>query len=68
MSAEARQLQTYQTAEETIRGYYVIVDVGKMGEKGKAVQAIKNEANGKGEVTSPIIFIDGTRKRSASKL
>jgi hypothetical protein len=63
-----RQLETYKTAEETIKGYYVVIDVGQMGEKAKALMAIKNEAIEQGETTSPIIFIDGLRRPSASKL
>jgi hypothetical protein len=64
----SRQLETYKTAEETLKGYYVVVDVGQMGEKGKNVLALKNEAAAKGETTSPVIFIDGIRRPSASKL
>jgi hypothetical protein len=63
-----RQLETYKTAEETIKGYYVVLDVGRMGEKNKALMTVKNEAAGRGETTSPIIFIDGLRRLSASKL
>jgi len=63
-----RQLATYKTAEETQRGYYVVVDVGKMGNKDKALLATKNGAASKGETTSPIIFVDGIRRPSASKL
>ncbi len=63
-----RQLETYKTAEETLKGYYVILDVGQMGQKEKSLQVIKNDAAGRGETTSPIIRIDGSRKASASKL
>jgi hypothetical protein len=63
-----RQLATYKTAEETRRGYYVVVDVGKMGNKDKALLATKNGAAFRGEKTSPIIFVDGIRRPSASKL
>jgi len=63
-----RQLEAYKTAEETRRGYYVVVDVGKMGNKAKALLAIKNAATQRGETTSPIIFVDGSRRPSASKL
>jgi hypothetical protein len=45
-----------------------LLDIGQMGDKGKALIAIKNEATGRGETTSPIIFIDGLRRPSASKL
>jgi hypothetical protein len=51
-----------------MRGYYVVLDVGQMGEKTKALQALKNEASGRQDLTSPIILIDGRRKMSASKL
>ena len=63
-----RQLETYKTAEETRKGYYLVVDVGQMGEKAKNLIALKNEAAARGEVTSPIIFVDGSRRPSASKL
>jgi hypothetical protein len=63
-----RQLETYKTAEQTVRGYYVVIDVGQMGEKDKKLIAIKNIATAEGETTSPIIFIDGGRRLSASKL
>jgi hypothetical protein len=63
-----RQLETYKKAEETQKGYYVVVDVGEMGEKAEALLAAKNEAAAKGEPVSEIIFVDGIRKPSASKL
>jgi hypothetical protein len=63
-----RQLETYRTAEEAQRGYYVVVDVGKIGDKAKALIAVKNAASGQGQANSPIIFVDGTRRPSASKL
>jgi hypothetical protein len=44
------------------------IPVGRMGEKNKALMTVKNEAAGRGETTSPIIFIDGLRRPSASKL
>lgn len=63
-----RQLATYKTAEETVRGYYVVLDVGQMGEKAKSLIATRNAAASRGEAVSPIIFIDGGRRPSASKL
>lgn len=63
-----KQLETYKTAEETLSGFYVVVDVGHMGKKDKRLLSIKNEASAKGETTSPIYFIDGSRRKSASKL
>jgi hypothetical protein len=63
-----RQLETYKTAEQTVKGYYVVLNVGQMGEKGKNLIAAKNAATTRGETASPIIFIDGGRRLSASKL
>lgn len=62
-----RQLQTYKAAEETTRGFYVVIDVGNMGRKDKQLIATKNAA-AKSQKTSDIIFIDGRRRPSASKL
>lgn len=63
-----KQLEAYKTAEETMSGFYVIVDVGQIGKKDQRLLATKNAASGRGEATSPIYFIDGSRKVSASKL
>lgn len=63
-----RQLETYKTAEETQKGFYLVVDVGQMGNKDKALLDAKNEASTRGEETSQIIFVNGIRKPSASKL
>jgi glutaredoxin len=63
-----RQLETYKIAEQTTQGYYVVIDVGQMGEKDKKLIEVKNAATARGEITSPIIFIDGSRRLSASKL
>ncbi len=63
-----RQLERYKTAEETTKGFYLVLDVGTMGKKKAQLLAAKNAATALGETTSPIVFIDGTRKPSASKL
>ena len=63
-----RQLETYKAAEETHKGYYIVIDVGQMGGKANELLKVKNEAVGKGNKVSQIVFIDGTRKPSASKL
>jgi glutaredoxin len=51
-----------------VKGYYVVVDVGQMGNKAKSLIDTKNTAAARGQVTSPIIFVDGGRRVSASKL
>jgi len=63
-----RQLEAYKAAEETVRGYYLIIDVGQMGKKAEKLLLVKNRAAQKGGAVSSIIFVDGTRKPSASKL
>ena len=63
-----RQLDTYATAEEAAAAYYVIVDVGQMGEKLKRLFADKNRLAVRGQPIRPIIVVDALRKLSASKL
>jgi hypothetical protein len=64
----SRQLETYKTAEQTVTGYVIVLDVGQMGEKGDKLIATRNAAAARGEATSPIIFVDASRRPSASKL
>ena len=63
-----RQLEAYKKAEETLNAYYLVIDVGQMGNKDQRLEAAKNRARKDGERVSPIIYVDGTRKPSASKL
>jgi hypothetical protein len=62
-----KQLQTYKDAEETTHGFYVIIDVGRMGRKAEKLLALKNRAAKAGRPSSEIVLIDGSRP-SASKL
>jgi hypothetical protein len=64
----SRQLETYKTAEETVKGYYVVLDVGHMGGKGENLIATKNAAAARAEPTSPILFVNASLRPSASKL
>jgi hypothetical protein len=68
VSGYTRQLETYKGAEETTRGFYVVIDVGKMGWKRKELHAAKNQAISEGQSASLIVFVDGSRRLSASKL
>lgn len=63
-----KQLETYKSAEETTRGYYVVIDVGHMGKKADELLLLKNTQAKKGQPVSEIVFIDGSRRVSASKL
>jgi hypothetical protein len=63
-----KQLEAYKTSERTSKGVYVVIDVGGMGKKDKDLLKVKNEQAARGEPTSDIVFIDGSKRRSASKL
>lgn len=62
-----RQLETYKAAEETTRAFYVVIDVGHMGKKDERLIALKNETAKARRPVSPVVFVDGKRRRSASK-
>lgn len=63
-----RQLEAYKSAEETAEGFYVLIDVGQMGLKAEQLLGLKNDAAGKGEKVSELVFVDGILRPSASKL
>jgi hypothetical protein len=63
-----RQLEAYATAEEAKLAYYLIVDVGQMGNRYEALMAEKNIRAMEGKPLRPIFVVDGSRKLSASKL
>lgn len=63
-----KQLEAYKSAEKTLKGIYVVIDVGAMGNKDQALYMIKNKQADKGLPVSEIFFIDGMVKVSASKL
>jgi hypothetical protein len=61
----SEQLQLYKKAEETVQGFYVIVDVGGIGKKyEKLTEMYNNDPEKKAE----IIYVDGSIKPSASKI
>jgi hypothetical protein len=63
-----KQLEAYKRSERTSKGVYVVIDVGGIGKKDKELLKIKNDQAARGEPTSEIVFIDGSKRRSASKL
>lgn len=63
-----KQLESYKKSEQTSNGVYVVIDVGRMGKKGEDILKIKNARTAKRELTSEVVFIDGNRRQSASKL
>ncbi len=61
-----RQLAAYKKAEQTLHGYYVVIDVGgAIGRKRRQLTKLRNEAIARKEVVSPIIYIDGKQQLSA---
>lgn len=63
-----KQLETYKKSEETTNGIYVVVDVGGLGKKDQQLLKVKNDRNTRGNPVSDIVFVDGSIRRSASKL
>lgn len=63
-----RQLEAYKKSERTSKGIYVVVDVGGMGRKDEDLLKLKNKQIAEGGSASEAVFIDGSRRRSASKL
>lgn len=61
------QLEAYKASEETMRAVYLVLDVGKMGNKRKALLAVRNDAAKEGAPVSDLEFVDARRKPSASK-
>jgi hypothetical protein len=58
------QLQLYKKSEETISGYYVVIDVGNMGKK---LESLYEMYNADIDKKSEIYYIDALFKQSASK-
>ena len=68
VSGYTRQLEAYSTAEEAAAAYYLIVDVGGMGEKLDKIFVEKNLLALTKKPVRPVIVVDATRRPSASKL
>jgi hypothetical protein len=61
------QLEAYKKAQETLKAFYVVLDVGKMGSKVKRLTDMRNDALKSGDPLSELIFIDGIPKTPPSK-
>ena len=64
ISGLSKQLPQYMASEEAGIGHYVVLDVGKMGNKMKNLEKVRNEMTMK----CHIHYIDANIKPSASKL
>ena len=62
-----KQLKAYMDAEDTSRGHYVLIDVGKIGNAWKRLQGVAAKDSGF-QKKRRLHLIDGTWKASASKL
>lgn len=62
-----KQLALYDAAENPIRSYFLIMDVGKLGRKLKKVRKLEELRHARGQGTPRVIVIDGSYRDSASK-
>lgn len=62
-----KQLDVYKKAQQTTRAIYLVVDVGRMGDKEKDLIGIRNRLSKRSKAVSDLEFVDGTLKPTASK-
>lgn len=62
-----KQLEIYKKGDDTERAFFVIVDIGSLGNRYQKVQQAKIAAEKAGQKASKIIHIDAQQKESASK-
>ena len=63
-----KQLDLYDKAEKALASRYIIIDVGRLGEKLKRVEAIRDARIAAGQPTPKVILVNGLRRASASKV
>ena len=63
-----KQLEAYKAAEEATRAVYLVIDVGGMGTKDERLVTLKNKLMKRHAQPSELVFVNGKRRRSASKL
>lgn len=61
-----KQLEIYKKADDTERGYFLLIDVGSIGKKYAKVQQLRDQHLQDIGVASKIIYVDGHQKASAS--
>ncbi len=62
-----KQLETYKKADETNNGFYVLIDVGRLGNKYADLQELRNKFLSTNGHASEIFLIDANERASASK-
>ena len=60
------QLPTYMEAEQASRAIYLVVDVGRIGKKDRALTSLQREQRKAGKAVHEIVYVDGSKRRSAS--
>lgn len=61
-----KQLEIYKAAEDTNDAVFLLIDVGKLGNKYTKIQNSRRESLEAGERASDIFYIDGNQRASAS--
>lgn len=62
-----KQLEIYKRADDTDEGIFLLIDVGRIGNKYNVVKRVRREFLEKHGKTSEIWYVDGTQKESASR-
>lgn len=62
-----KQLEIYKRADDTDEGIFLLVDVGKIGNKYTEVERVRKKFLEKHGKASKIWYVDGTQKKSASR-
>jgi hypothetical protein len=65
--AYEKQMEAYEAAEQPLRSYYLVVNVGGIGKKEEKLLELRNNLASKGKRPPAIEWVDGRRKASASK-
>ena len=62
-----KQLEIYKKSERNAIGKYIVIDVGKLGNKAESIMAVKNARTRNNLRTSTIYLVDASQRPSASK-
>lgn len=68
LSGYQKQLEIYKDSEQTSKAIYVVIDIGHLAKKERELQKIRIDRLNKKLPVSDIVIIDGSKKRSASKI
>lgn len=61
------QLEIYKSAEETDRGIFIVIDIGRIGRKLNDIEKIRSSFIEERGCASKIVYIDANQRASASK-